>query len=33
VKEPRCRMAFPAMKSEKDLDNRIAHLKNPAAAQ
>ena len=27
------RMAFPGLKSDKDLDNLIAYLKNPAAAQ
>lgn len=27
------RMAFPGLKSETDLDNLIAYLKNPAAAQ
>lgn len=27
------RMAFPGLKSDKDLDNVIAYLKNPAAAQ
>ncbi|KAA1182659.1 cytochrome c family protein [Rhizobium tropici] len=27
------RMAFPGLKSERDLDNLIAYLKNPAAAQ
>ncbi|MGV1789344.1 c-type cytochrome [Rhizobium sp. A37_96] len=27
------RMTFPGLKSDKDLDNVIAYLKNPAAAQ
>ncbi|ASW07233.1 cytochrome c family protein [Rhizobium sp. 11515TR] len=27
------RMAFPGLKNDKDLDNLIAYLKNPAAAQ
>ena len=27
------RMAFPGLKSDKDLDNLLAYLKNPAAAQ
>ncbi len=27
------RMAFPGLKSDKDLDNLITYLKNPAAAQ
>ncbi len=27
------RMTFPGLKSDKDLDNLIAYLKNPAAAR